>query len=147
MIPPFNDKGQLPPGIHTATWDEFVERYALTIHRRQLLDGMKRLIDHLKSVNCRSLFVNGSFVTNKERPNDYDACWNVVGVKFEQIDPILLRADDVGKQDMLKKYGGDIRPDLFSPVETSGTYLEFFQIDRNGEAKGIIELSLVEIEP
>ena len=147
MIPPLNDKGQLPPGIHQATWDEFVERYALTSHRRQLLAGMKRLIRHLRSVNCKSLFVNGSFVTIKEKPNDYDACWNVVGVKFEQIDPILLHADEAGKQAMQRKYGGDIRPDQFSPTELDGTYLEFFQLDRDGNAKGIVELSLMEIEP
>ena len=108
---------------------------------------MKRLIRHLRSVNCKSHFVNGSFVTIKEKPNDYDACWNVVGVKFEQIDPILLHADEAGKQAMQRKYGGDIRPDQFSPTELDGTYLEFFQLDRDGSAKGIVELSLMEIEP
>ncbi|MYG51341.1 MAG: hypothetical protein F4204_03060 [Rhodospirillaceae bacterium] len=108
---------------------------------------MERLIKHLKSIKCTALYVNGSFVTSKERPNDYDACWNVRGVKFELIDPVLLGADDDGKQAMLEKYGGDIRPDQFSPVELDGTYLDFFQIDRDGNPKGIVELSLVEIEP
>lgn len=147
MIPEFDENGQLPPGIHRATWSEFVERYATTNHRRKLLEGMERLIEHLKSIECTALYVNGSFVTSKERPNDYDACWNVRGVKFELIDPVLLGADDDGKQAMLEKYGGDIRPDQFSPVELDGTYLDFFRIDRDGNPKGIVELSLVEIEP
>ncbi len=46
---------------------------------------------------------------------------------------------------MEAKYGSDIRPDEFSPVEAS--YLEFFRIDRNGKKKGIGRLTLAEVEP
>lgn len=146
MIPAFNEKGFLPPGIHDATWEQFVERYAITEHRTSLIKQMKTLIVHLKEVGSRSLFVDGSFVTNKERPNDYDACWDVHGVKIEVVDPILLDLSPNGKQQIEDKYGGDIRPDLFSPIETEGTYLEFFQEDRDGDPKGIVRLSLREIE-
>ncbi len=130
MIPIFNPGGQLPEGIHEATWSEFLERYDITAHRGTLIEGMKKLILHLKAVGCRALYVDGSFVTDREIPNDYDACWDVHGVKAEIQD----------------KYKGDIRPDSFSPMETSGTYLEFFQMDRDGNRKGIIRLSLEEID-
>lgn len=144
MIPEFDDRGFLPPGVHKAEWQEFRQRFAITAHRRQLADRMVLLIAHLKSVSCRSLFVDGSYVTDKQRPNDYDACWDVYGVKIEELDPVLTDFTDAGKQRMEDKYGGDIRPDMFSPTETDGTYLDFFQMDRNGRAKGIIHLSLTE---
>jgi Family of unknown function (DUF6932) len=38
MIPAFDECGNLPPGIHRATWTEIVARYATSIHRRDLLD-------------------------------------------------------------------------------------------------------------
>jgi len=146
MIPAFTDKGYLPPGIHDATWDEFVARYAITEHRKSLIARIKILIAHLKEVRSRNLFVDGSFVTGKVKPNDYDACWDMHGVKIENVDPVLLDFSPEGKKQMEIKYGGDIRPELCAPVETEGTYLEFFQIDRDGDAKGIVRLALQEIE-
>ena len=122
MIPEFNEKGQLPLGVHKASWEEFVARYATTDHRRSLISLMKKLIAHLKEVQCQNLFVNGSFVANKEKPNDYDACWDMQGTKFELVDPVLWGADDDGKKKMQEKYGGDIRPDICSPIETECTY-------------------------
>ena len=106
---------------------------------------MAVLIEHLKDVGCKSLFIDGSFVASKDLPNDYDACWDVTGVKFESVDKVLLDGSDDGKMQMEAKYGGDIRPDKFSPRESDATYFEFFQLDRNGEAKGIIQLLLSEM--
>lgn len=146
MIPIFNPGGQLPEGIHEATWSEFLERYDITAHRGTLIEGMKKLILHLKAVGCRALYVDGSFVTDREIPNDYDACWDVHGVKAEKVDKLLLQFSDEAKAEIQDKYKGDIRPDSFSPMETSGTYLEFFQMDRDGNRKGIIRLSLEEID-
>lgn len=143
-IPDFDNRGFLPPGIHNATWEEFMARYAITAHRGRLIQGLERLLAHLSKVGCKNVFIDGSFVTAKITPNDYDACWDVTGVKIEKIDPVLLDFSERGKQTMEQKYGGDIRPDAFSPLETSGTYLEFFQIDRDGQPKGIIALDLKE---
>jgi hypothetical protein len=142
MIPSFKDDGQLPPEIHDASWDEFCERYATTPHRQALVDGLRLLIEHLKIVGCLAVYVDGSFVTAKERPNDYDACWNTERVKIERVDPVLLSFSEEGKAKMQKKYRGDIRPQDCSPVESEATYLQFFRIDRNGNPKGIVRLKL-----
>ncbi|MFA6114120.1 MAG: hypothetical protein WC729_09005 [Sphingomonas sp.] len=86
-------------------------------------------------------------MTDKAKPNDYDACWDVQGVKIEKLDKALLEFSHEGNAAMEVKYGGDIRPDAFSPTELDASYLEFFQIDRNGERKGIVRLVLAEVEP
>jgi hypothetical protein len=36
MIPPFNDDGYLPPGIHPATLEEIVERFRQESELRQV---------------------------------------------------------------------------------------------------------------
>jgi Family of unknown function (DUF6932) len=145
MLPDLKDDGQLPPGIHEACWREFCDRYGTTAHRRRLIEGLKLLVDHLKSVGCEAVYVDGSFVTGKERPNDYDACWDLTGVKIEAVDKTLLDFSDEGKQEMQAKYRGDIRPDSCSPIESDATYLEFFQTDRDGNPKGIVKLRLSEL--
>jgi hypothetical protein len=140
MIPNFTSSGKLPPGIHKATWVEFQERYGYNPKRVWLLEGLKKLLVELSKVGCKSVYVDGSFVTDKEEPGDYDLCWKMDGVFVEDLDPVLLNYTSEGKVLIEKKYRGDIRGAEFSVKETGATYLVFFQHDRNGIAKGVVEL-------
>ena len=90
-------------------------------------------------------YLDGSFVTDKNEPNDFDACWEMVGVDFDLLDqeiPVLL--DWSRKREAQKAtFGGE----LFiaeSAADPWGTpYLEFFQRDRDsGQPKGIVALNL-----
>lgn len=144
MIPEFDDRGLLPEGVHYATWNEIQGRFAITPHRRHLTGLLAKLVRHLKEAGCRTLYIDGSFVTDKAVPNDYDACWDIVGVKHDRLDPLLLRADEEGKVEMAAKYGGDIRLAGLSFGDFDGIFLEFFQTDREGRRKGIVALSLEE---
>ena len=50
-------------------------------------------MESLRLAGCRTVYIDGSFVTNKEIPNDFDACWEEAGVAPELLDPVLLRFD------------------------------------------------------
>lgn len=85
--------GNLPPGLHEATWEEIVERYGYTPHRLALLAGLRAALDTLRQAGCGRVYLDGSFVTGKEVPNDFDACWEIDGVNvdlLEMLDPVLL---------------------------------------------------------
>jgi len=144
MIPDFDERGFLPKGVHHATWEQFRSRYSITPHRARLIDLLEKLARHLAAAGCQALYVDGSFVTSKERPGDYDACWDPSGVKHDRLDPLLMLADDASKAAMAMKYGGDIRISSLSFGDFSGRYLEFFQQDRDGKPKGIVVLDLAE---
>ena len=143
MIPKFTRSGKLPPGIHKTTWVEFQERYGYNQKRVWLLIGLRMLLAELSNVDCKSVYIDGSFVTDKEIPGDYDLCWKMDGVIVEDLDPLLLNYTAEGKRLIEEKYRGDIRGAEFSVKETGATYLEFFQHDRNGIAKGVIEIELL----
>ena len=85
--------------------------------------------------------MDGSFVTDKPDPGDFDVCWDHNGVDRARVDPVLLTFDnDRALQKM--KYRGEFFPNV---VERSSGYLfrDFFQIHKSsGEAKGIVELDL-----
>lgn len=90
MIPDFEvPSGNLPPGIHWATWDEITARYGLNETRRRQLQGLKAAIDELKRCGCKTLLLDGSFVTDKAEPGDYDALWLREGVDFSILDPVI----------------------------------------------------------
>lgn len=91
-------------------------------------------------MKCSAVYVDGSFVTIKEYPGDYDLCWKLDNVLVEDLDPVLLNYTELGKKEIQNKYRGDIRGAGFAVKETGSTYLEFFQYDRDGDQKGIIEL-------
>jgi hypothetical protein len=146
VIPPFEtDPGedgryQLPPGIHVATWSELVERFGTNQRRREILAGLLRALQALKAAGCRSAYVDGSFVTSKEEPGDFDGCWDHAGVDFDALDPVLLDFDG-HRQAQKAKFEGE----MFIADAPGNRFLEFFQLDRDGRPKGIIQINLADI--
>ncbi|MDD5382319.1 MAG: hypothetical protein PHH60_01510 [Candidatus Margulisbacteria bacterium] len=145
MIPRFISIGGqirvLPPGEHEATIDEVEARFALTDHRKHLFSGLKRGIDSFHSAGCKTLYLDGSFVTEKLIPKDYDACWDPNGVDPDRLDPILLDSAKF-RLKQKEKYYGEYFPST-SRADSAHLFLSFFKTDRfTGRAKGIIVLRL-----
>lgn len=90
MLPEFNSDGRLPIGIHWATWGETESRFGFNSRRRKLIGGLRRALKALKTAGCQSVYLDGSFVTAKTEPGDYDACWEIEGVDVEKLDPVFL---------------------------------------------------------
>lgn len=140
MIPPFDERGNLPPGIHWATWQEIVDRFGYTPHRQRLLDGLGAALESLRVSGCRAVYIDGSFVTAKEGPADFDACWDDDGVNRALLDPILLRFDNQRRAQKLK-YLGELFPARAVEASSRMTFLEYFQFDtRTRLPKGIVAL-------
>lgn len=142
MIPSFDERGNLPPGIHPATWDEIVERYATNERREQLLDGLRAAIDSLHAAGCGRVYLNGSFVTDKEAPGDFDACWEAGGVDPDGLDPVLLDFSAL-RAAQKAKYGGELFPAEVAAERGGMRFVDYFQRDRiSGERKGIVAIDL-----
>ncbi len=140
MVPGFTDGGLLPPGIHWATWEEIATRFGNTKRRAELLAGLREALENLRDAGCRTVYVNGSFVTNKEAPGDFDACWDEHGVDPDALDPVLLTFDR-GREAQKAKYLGELFPATAPAIESRVSFLEFFQADKeSGERKGIIAI-------
>ena len=143
MIPDFV-QGNLPAGIHWASWDELVTRFSHNERRLKLLDGLKAALKSLRDAGCVTAYVDGSFVTSKEFPNDFDGCWEVNHVDPIRLDPILLKFGkfDRGRIEQKAKYGGELFPVQVENQGTNLTFLEFFQFDKSGSRKGIVAVDL-----
>jgi len=82
MIPPFNDDGYLPSGIHPATLPELAARFGHGSELRQAqIESVKWLVDLARRAGALRIVVNGSFVTDKFEPNDVD-CVLLIGTDF-----------------------------------------------------------------
>ncbi len=148
-IPPFDDVGNLPPGTHFCTWDEFLDRFDTTVQRKRLIEGLKKAIEHLRAAGCRTIYINGSFVTDKLNPNDFDACWDAEGVDIDYLKnnaPTLLNFSDK-RAAQKSKYRGELFPSELIADEKELTFIELFQLDKRQNRKGIIAIDLVRWEP
>lgn len=143
MIPPFDpETGRLPEGEHEATWDEVVDRLGWTARRRQLLDGLAEAVELLAAAGCGRLWLNGSFVTAKDEPVDFDACWDPAGVDVDALDPVFLDLS-AGRAQQKARFGGELFPNVMESA--SGlVFARFFQNERDGGRKGIVVLLIGE---
>lgn len=88
------------------------------------------------------LYLDGSYVTAKPNPGDYDACWEPAYVDASLLDPVFL--DFTNRRAAQKqKYYGEYFISIAQADATGRTFLDFFQIEKDsGEAKGIIGINL-----
>ena len=141
-MPRFDAKGQLPPGIHMSRWSEFKAAFGYNQKRQELIEGMHLALLNLKRAGCLVAYIDGSFVTQKPEPGDYDGCWDRAHVDELLVDPVLLDMSG-GRHPQKRKYGGEmfpVRPGV------KDFMLRYFQIDRDENAKGIVMICLGDLD-
>jgi predicted nucleotidyltransferase len=131
MIPPFNEHGYLPPGIHKATIEEVAERFGWQSQmRRDEMESLRWLIALLKEIHVQRVILNGSFVTAEAEPNDVDC---------------VLLADpdrDYSEEEELLEGLPFLEIDLVDRGDFDRLVEEFFATDRYQDPKGMIEVIL-----
>jgi hypothetical protein len=133
-VPPFDEHGNLPPGVHRCTFEEVALRLGTGSPERQVeTKELLRFIECARSVGAKRPLINGSFVTDEVEPNDVDIVVLPGGVyptdppffeEGEKLWPFLhiqVAADDQDLEDWINKD---------------------FGIDRNNRPKGVIEVIL-----
>ena len=132
--------GYLPAGVHQAAWKEIAARFTANGHRSRLLDGLLAALRNLAAAGCRSVLLDGSFVSEKDLPADYDAAWDTQGVDPTLLDPVLLDFSN-SRAAMKSKYLGELFPATASAAP-GVLYRDFFMKDRNGVPKGVVQIDL-----
>ena len=96
-------------------------------------------MENYRQESIKPPWINGSFTTDKEEPNDIDGCWEyTLVVDVKKLDPCFLSA----REEMKNKYGLDF---FIANIVEAGSGLpfpKFFQVNRDGDPKGIIVVQL-----
>ena len=133
MIPPFDDSGCLPPGLHSAALAEIEARFGRQSElRRVQMESVRWMVELAVRAGVQRIVLNGSFVTDIMEPNDVDCA-------------LLLAADyprDTAASDELIK--GLPFLEILRVDEHGFDRLvhRFFATDRHGVGKGMIEILL-----
>ena len=133
MIPPFEDNGYLPPGIHPATPGEIEARFGTESElRRAQMESLRWLVDMAKRAGVGRLVINGSFVTDVFEPNDVDCVLLIDPSQPYETAALDEIADGLPFLDIQLVEGHDF---------TMLAY-EFFATDRHSKPKGLVEVIL-----
>jgi hypothetical protein len=149
MLPQFDSEGNLPPGIHEASWDELEAAFATNAHRRRLLAGFKAVAKKLAECGCERVYLDGSFVTSEPVPDDFDGAWELSGVdlrKLRSLEPVLF--DFTNRRAAQKaKYLGEMFPADVREASSGKAFIDFFQQDKStGTSKGVVAIQLRTIQ-
>lgn len=133
MLPPFDDDGLLPTGIHIATIAEVEARFGLESEARRVqMESLHWLIDLARRVGAIRLVINGSFVTDVYEPNDVD-CVLLIDETFPT-DPALEKELIAGLPFL------DI--EIAEQVGFDDVVNSLFSTDRFHRRKGMVEIIL-----
>lgn len=145
-IPAFDVNGNLPPGIYNVSIADIERRFTWTPRRFKLFKGLIRALANLSAAGVEKVWIDGGFITNDPYPNDVDGCWEYKpGMKVDKLDKVFLDWNHP-REAMKRKYGVDFFVKGV-PLTDAGNkpVEEYFQEDRDGNAKGILVVDIGEI--
>jgi hypothetical protein len=131
MIPEFDERGYLPPGLHKATIEEIEQRFGRQSElRRVQMESLQWLFDLLRGERFLKIVINGSFTTDEYEPNDIDCV-------------ILMDKDDFLTKEAEQKIVDGL-PFLDIDIVTQEMFdfyvKDLFSTDRRRTPKGMIEV-------
>jgi len=142
-LPNFNNKGELPDGVHQATIEEVISRFGTgTPQREDVTTRLQRIYQLAKSTGkLERLVIFGSYITTKLNPKDVD----VVLVFYDDFDLTACDEEtrklfDHGKAE--DEFGASvfwIRPSMLI-LETLDQFIAYWQIKRDRTLRGIVEV-------
>ncbi len=143
MIPPLNEQGCLPEGIHDCTMDEVAPRFGVfqTSDRRPQL--WARFSEFMRELGIcdfmEAVLVDGSFVTGTPEPNDIDLVLVVSATHDFSADFQPSEYNVLSKRRVNRRFGFDLLV-ARADSEEYRRYVGFFQQVRlePGRKKGIL---------
>jgi predicted nucleotidyltransferase len=141
-LPPFNEEGDLPPGVYRATMPEVLDRFGQgSVQRCAVAGRLLRLYQLVASTGKLARFVVfGSFVTAKAEPEDVD----LVVLMEDTFD----LASVTGETALLFRHleaENHFRASVFWTCRSGAlggeqAMIEYWQVRREGGQRGIVEI-------
>lgn len=112
-----------------------------TRKRKALIAGLRGALERMRDCGVARVYLDGSFVTEKDRPNDIDGCYdlseNVLEEDLSRLTPIFPPSP-TNRLKAKQFFGVDFFPAAATELGSGQPFLRFFQKDREGRERGVI---------
>lgn len=138
----FNTSGNLHKTVEL-TFQEFITHFGTNPLRKKKIKNAIIFFRIFLECGCRTVLIGGSFVSTKKNPDDIDLCFDLTTVTDEQLKKNFPEFFDFNKMgELRRKY--DCQIWYFDKEDTH--LLEMLKYDTDDYPKGLVKLSLKEIE-
>ena len=143
MLPPFTEKGDLPPGIHSAGWSEIERRFGAGSASRVNAYAKLRHLHELaeRTGRLERFLVFGSFVSTGANPRDVDIVL-VMAAEFRLEETPRESLTLFSHPDAEARFGASvfwIRQGML-PEADMQDFLDTWQTKRDGTRRGLLEI-------
>lgn len=143
LLPPFNEKGDLPPGIHPAGWSEIERRFgAGSVSRVNAYAKLRHLHELAERTGRLERFlVFGSFVSTGADPRDVDIVL-VMAANFRLEEAPRESLTLFSHPDAEARFGASvfwIRQGMLQEAQME-EFFETWQTKRDGTRRGLLEV-------
>jgi hypothetical protein len=137
----FNSQGFLHRTI-ALSYEEFRFHFGTNPRRIEQIDNASRYFYIFSLCGCTSVYIDGSFISKKEHPEDIDLCFDLTDVdpkKLERLFPQFFNLNQMGK---IRR---DFLCHIFHFSVSDMSLFELLQYDRDDNFKGFVELNLKDL--
>jgi hypothetical protein len=143
MLPPLNDSGELPPGIHPTDWAELRQRFGTGVDTRVRALGKLQLLHQMaeRTGKLVRFLIFGSFVSATPEPRDVDVIL-VMAADFKLEEASRECQTLFSHADADARYGASIfwlREGML-PASLEEEFFDTWQTKRDGAKRGIVEV-------
>lgn len=138
----FDKNGNLHEN-QTLSYGEFEKEFGFNESRKEKIKNVLLFLQIFSSFGCTNTYIAGSFVSNKEFPNDIDLCIDITGIdylKLSKVYPEFLNQHGIEK--IKKEHKVHL---IFFDADSLG-YLDWFRKDRNNNPRGLVKIYLHDTE-
>ncbi|ESS71940.1 hypothetical protein MGMO_83c00130 [Methyloglobulus morosus KoM1] len=138
-LPPLDNRGLLPEGIHEADRQEIENVFCVSLYRQKLFEELIRFFQTEIQVAGIEIFLAGSFFSDKAMPNDIEVTIPLNANKL--IDPTIKHIIDLGNSQEHERLKKTYRVDFYITIELAGhnDFRQFFQYvgEKTANVKGL----------
>lgn len=128
------ENGSLIHGLHSMSADGFVQEFCVNGNRKNYERAICNIFDFAKSNGANRIIIGGSFITNKENPNDLDC---LIVFNSERNIPSFVDCAQIDNIEYDIIYTSEQMPN------TVDTFIKLMSTDRYGrDEKGVVEVLL-----
>jgi hypothetical protein len=108
---------------------------------------LEEALELMASSGVVRVYLDGSFVAEKDRPNDIDGCYDladdVTAEDLRRLAPIFPPSPS-NRAEAERRFGVDLFPAAATELGSGQPFLRFFQSDREGRERGVLSVELRE---
>jgi hypothetical protein len=108
---------------------------------------LEEALELMASWGVVRVYLDGSFVTDKDRPKDVDGCYDLAeDVSAEDLGRLapIFPPSPSNRAEAKRRFGVDFFPAAATELGSGQPFLRFFQTDREGHERDVLSVELRE---